>query len=90
MGKYSRLDDNPVHDTPAKRVLAKLKMTPTTLSRALKEKGHKTLNASTVLRWGYEAPRGRGGLIPQVYHRDIMAIARDRAVDLRADDLLFV
>lgn len=83
-------NNKPTYDTPAKRVIKKLGMTPTMLTKALIKRGHKTLNASTVLRWGYNKPRGRGGLIPQRYHKDIMAIAKDLGKELRAEDLLFV
>lgn len=78
------------NDTPIKRVLKKLKMTPTLLTRELIKRGRISLKQSTVCRWGYPHPKGTGGYIPQAYHKDIMDIAKDRGVNLKADDLLFV
>jgi len=82
-------NNTPKYDTPAKRVLKKLGMTPTMLAARLRDKGLPT-KTSTVCRWSYESPRGTGGFIPQTYHKHVMDIAKDMKVDIRAEDLLFV
>lgn len=68
-------------DTPANRVIEAFSG-PRALGRAI------GLHHSWVVRWRREPPEGTGGLIPSRHHRKILRAARERGLDITADDLI--
>lgn len=71
--------------TPIERVLEKLNMDASALSKEL------IVDKSTVFRWTYEkGAKGTGGNIPQKYHKDIVGIGKKNGVDITAFDLSVV
>lgn len=42
----------------------------------------------TVWRWAQPADRGTGGIIPARYHAPLLRLAKERGVNLTADDLV--
>lgn len=44
---------------------------------------------STVWRWGQDAPKGTGGVVPARYHVSLLQLARRLGRKLNADDLVF-
>ena len=71
--------------TPIEKVLDKLSMDASALSREL------IVDKSTVFRWSYEkGAKGTGGNIPQKYHKDIVSIGKRHGINITAFDLSVV